>query len=39
MIAFQQNLIAAADAHHLMADFVETRAGVSGAEEGEDGGK
>ncbi len=38
VIAFQKNLVAAADAHHLVADFVEAGGGVSGAEEGEDGG-
>jgi hypothetical protein len=37
VIALQQNLIAAADAHHLVADVVEARGGVSGAELGEDG--
>jgi hypothetical protein len=37
VVAFQKNLIAAADAHHLMADFVEARGGIAGAEKGEDG--
>ncbi len=38
MIALQKNLGAAADAHHVVADFVEAGGGVSGAEEREDGG-
>jgi hypothetical protein len=37
VVALQQNLVAAADAHHLMADFVEARGRVAGAEQGEDG--
>jgi hypothetical protein len=37
VIAFQENLGAAADAHHLMAEFVEARGGIAGAGEGEDG--
>jgi hypothetical protein len=37
VIAFQKNLVAAADAHHLVADFVEARGRVAGAEQGEDG--
>jgi hypothetical protein len=39
MIAFQKNLIATADAHELMAEFGETGGGISGAEQGEDGGR
>jgi hypothetical protein len=38
VIAFEENLVATADAHHLVADFGEAGGGVSGAEEGEDGG-
>ncbi len=38
VVAFQKNLIAAADAHHLVADFVEAGGGIAGAEESEDGG-
>jgi hypothetical protein len=30
VIAFQKNLIAAADAHHLMAEFGEAGGGVGG---------
>jgi hypothetical protein len=37
VVAFQKNLFAAADAHHAMANFVEARSGISGAEEGEEG--
>ena len=38
MIAFQKNLIATANAHHLVADFVEAGGGVTGAEESDEGG-
>jgi len=38
VIAFQENLVASADAHHLVADFVEARGGIAGAQEGEGGG-
>jgi hypothetical protein len=38
VIAFQKNLIAAADAHHLMADFVKAGSGIASADQGEDGG-
>jgi len=38
VVAFQKNLIAAADAHHLMADFVKARGGIAGTEEREDSG-
>ncbi|HXP41084.1 MAG TPA: hypothetical protein VN833_12460 [Candidatus Acidoferrales bacterium] len=38
MIAFQKNLVASANAHHLVADFVEARGGIAGAEESEDKG-
>ncbi len=38
MIAFQKNLVASADAHHLVADFVEARGRVAGAEADENGG-
>jgi hypothetical protein len=37
VIAFEQNLVAAADAHQLMADVFEAGGWISGAEEGEDG--
>jgi len=37
VIAFEKNLVAAANAHHLMAKFVEARGGISGADESEDG--
>ena len=37
VIAFEKNLVAAADAHHLVAEFVEARGGIAGAGEGEDG--
>ena len=37
MIAFEEDLAAAADAHQLMAEFSESRGRVSGAGEGEDG--
>jgi hypothetical protein len=37
VIAFQKNLVAAADAHHLMAEFIEARGRIAGAGEGEDG--
>jgi hypothetical protein len=37
VIAFQKNLVAAADAHHLVADLVKARGGVAGAEERDDG--
>jgi hypothetical protein len=38
VVAFQKNLVAAADAHHLVADFVEACGGVSGADQSEDRG-
>jgi hypothetical protein len=38
VIAFQKNLVASANAHHLVADFVEARGGIAGAEESEDKG-
>jgi hypothetical protein len=38
VVAFQKNLLAAADAHHLVTDFVEAGGRISGAEEDEDGG-
>jgi hypothetical protein len=37
VVAFQKNLVAAADAHHLVADFIEARGWIAGAEEREDG--
>jgi hypothetical protein len=37
VIAFQQNLMASADAHELMAELLEACGFVSGAEEDEDG--
>jgi len=37
VIAFEKNLAAAADAHHLVAKFVEARGGIAGAGKGEDG--
>jgi hypothetical protein len=37
VIAFEQDLIAAADAHHLMAEFVEAGGGIASAGEGENG--
>jgi hypothetical protein len=37
VIAFQKNLIASTDAHHLVADLIETRRGVAGAKKGEEG--
>jgi len=38
VIAFEKNLAAAADAHHLMAEFVEACGRIAGAGEAEDGG-
>jgi hypothetical protein len=38
VIAFQQNLVAPTDAHHLMADFGEAGGGISGAEKRKDSG-
>jgi hypothetical protein len=38
MVALQKNLVAAADTHHLVADLVEARSGIAGAEQGEDRG-
>ena len=38
MIAFQKNLVATADAHHLMADLVEACGGIARAKQGEDSG-
>jgi hypothetical protein len=38
VVTFQKNLFAAADAHHLMADFVEARSGIAGAEQDKNGG-
>ena len=37
VIAFQQNLVAAADAHHAMAKIVEAGGFVPGTEQGEEG--
>jgi hypothetical protein len=37
VIAFEQNLVAAANAHQLMADVFEASGGISSAEESEDG--
>lgn len=37
VVAFQENLFAAADAHHLVTDFVEAGGGISGSEKSEDG--
>ncbi len=36
VIAFKKNLVAAADAHHLVAEIGEARGGIAGAGEGED---
>jgi hypothetical protein len=38
VVAFEQDLAATADAHELMAEFVEASAGIAGAGEGENGG-
>ena len=38
VVAFEQDLSAAADAHELMAEFVEASGGVAGAGEGEHSG-
>jgi hypothetical protein len=38
VVAFQKNLVAAANAHHLVADFVEACGGIAGADEREDSG-
>jgi hypothetical protein len=37
VIAFQKNLVAAADAHHLMADLIKARGGIARAKQAEDG--
>jgi hypothetical protein len=37
VIAFQKNLVAAADTHHLVTDFIEAGGWVSSAKESEDG--
>jgi hypothetical protein len=37
VIALEQNLVATADAHQLMTEFVETRRRITGAGEGADG--
>ncbi len=37
VVAFEQNLVAAADAHQLVAEIVEAGSGIAGADEGEDG--
>jgi hypothetical protein len=37
VIALQKNLVAAADAHHLVAEFGEAGGGIAGTGEGEDG--
>jgi hypothetical protein len=37
VIAFEQDLVAAADAHQLMAEFVETGGGICRAGEDENG--
>ena len=37
VVAFEQNLVAAADAHELVADFVEASGGIAGAGQGEHG--
>jgi hypothetical protein len=37
VVALEQNLVASADAHQLMADFVKAGSGISGAGKGEDG--
>jgi hypothetical protein len=34
VVAFQKNLIAPADAYHLVADFGESRSGIAGTEQG-----
>ena len=41
VVAFQKNLVAAADAHHLMADFIEARGRIAAprGEDGETGGR
>jgi hypothetical protein len=37
VIAFEKDLVAAADAHHLVAEFIEARGGIAGAGESEEG--
>jgi hypothetical protein len=37
MIAFEQDLVASADAHHAMAEIVDAGRFVAGAEKGEEG--
>jgi hypothetical protein len=37
VVAFQKNLVAAANAHHLMTDCVEACGGIASAQEREDG--
>ncbi len=37
MVTFEEDLIAAADAHQLMAELFESRRGITGAGEGTDG--
>jgi len=37
VIAFEEDLIAAANAHQLMAEILEARGGIAGADKGEDG--
>src|SRR5215471_4332484 len=39
VVALEQDLSAGADAHQLMAEFAEARAGIAGAGEGEHGGR
>jgi hypothetical protein len=36
VVALEENLAATADAHELMAEFVEASGGISSADEGED---
>jgi hypothetical protein len=38
VVAFEQDLAATADAHELMAEFVEASAGIAGAGKSENGG-
>jgi hypothetical protein len=37
VIAFEQNLVASADAHHAMAEIVNARGFVTSSEQGEEG--
>jgi hypothetical protein len=37
VVTFQKNLVATADAHQLVAEFVEARGGIACAHEREDG--